>query len=65
MIHTIETVKRYLPDVKVKIGNRIVACKVTGHMEYSATVIVDGVNYEFNWQSIVNSLNNDKPLRVV
>ena len=64
MTHSIYTIKRDLPEVKVKVGNKIVTGKVTGRMLDFATVIVDGVNYEFAWSTITNALNNDRPLLV-
>ena len=64
MTHSIQTVKRNLPEVKVKVGSKIVIGKVIGRMLDFATVTVIGANYEFAWATIVNALNNDKPLRI-
>ncbi len=64
MTHSIYTVKRDLPEVKVKVGNKLVTGKVTGRMLDFATVIVNGANYEFAWLTIANALNNDKPLLI-
>ena len=64
MTHSIYTVKLNLPEVNVKVGNKIVTGKVTGRMLDFATVIVNGVNHEFAWQTIANALNNNKPLRI-
>ena len=61
---SIYTVKLNLPTVKVKVNEKIVTGKVTGRMLDFATVIVNGVNYEFSWQTIANALNNDRPLRI-
>ncbi len=64
MIHSIYTIKRDLPEVKVKVKNKLVTGKVTGRMLDFATVIVNGANYEFAWSTIANALNNDKPLLI-
>mgnify|MGYP001558776731 CR=1 FL=1 len=62
MTHSIYTVKRDLPNVKIKIGNKIVTGQVRGRMEHFATIWSGEANYEFAWQTIANALNNDKPL---
>jgi hypothetical protein len=64
MTHSPCTVKLYLPEVKVLVNGEIVTGQVTGTMEDWSTVIVNGVNYEFRWQTIANSLNSGKPLRI-
>ena len=62
MTHSIYTVKRDLPDVKIKIDGKVVTGKVRGRMEDFATVWSGNANYEYAWQTIANALNNDKPL---
>lgn len=66
MIHTIETVKRDLPAVRIKVGNKIVDGEISGRLNSFATVMIesDSLGCNFTWQTIVNSLNNDKPLLV-
>jgi len=65
-MHTVETVKRDLPKVQIKIGKKLVEGKICGRMNKFATVWtkdnIDG--WEFSWQIIANALNNDRPLRV-
>lgn len=68
MTHTIETVKRDLPKVTIRLmSGKIVEGNVTGRMNKFASVWTkdnhDG--WEFAWQTIVNALNNDRPLRVL
>ena len=64
MTHSIYTVKRDLPEVKVKINGKIVTGKVTGRMLDFATVIINGANYEFAWLTIASALNDDKALLI-
>lgn len=71
---TIEKVKETIPiDVQVKVGETIVECWVHGRKNKFATVyphdvgaslMLDTISWEFNWQAIVNSLNGGQPLIV-
>ena len=68
MTYTIETVKRDLPKVKVQIGkNKIVEANVSGRKNQFASVWTrdNQEGWQFSWQTIVNCLNNDRPLKVV
>lgn len=66
MVHTIETVKRDLPKVQIKVDGKIVTANVSGRRNRFATVWtkqnMDG--WEFAWPTIVDSLNSGNPLRV-
>ena len=66
MTHTIETVKEILPKVQVKVGKKVMVANVSGRRNRFATVWtkdnMDG--WKFSWQTIVNSLNDNKPLSV-
>jgi len=64
MTYTVEAVKRDLPNVKVKVAKKVVICKVSNEKSLVATIWIDDKDYDFNWLSIVWSLNEDKPLRI-
>ena len=66
MKHTIETVKRDLPKVKVNVNGRIVEGRIAGRMNQFPTVWTkdNHQGWEFSWQTIVNCLNNDRALLV-
>lgn len=78
-IWTIEKVKAELPNVKVKINDRILIARVSGRLRSFASVTVaytDNMNpdeylrgpawvdFRYSWEAIVHSLNNDTPLLV-
>lgn len=68
MTHTIETVKAELPKVQVRLmSGKIVEGQVAGRRNKFASVWTkdnhDG--WEFAWQTIVNALNENRPLRVL
>ena len=67
MTHTIATVKRDLPKVQIKLmSGKVIEGNISGRRNKFATVWTkdnyDG--WEFSWQTIVNALNNEQPLRV-
>lgn len=66
MTHTIESVKAELPNVQIKIGKQIVTANVIGRkMPFARVWNRDNMDgWEFSWQAIVNSLNNDTPLTI-
>jgi len=61
MIYAVATVKLYLPKVKIKVNGKVITGEVFGKREDFATVWA-GANYEFAWSTIVDALNNDRPL---
>lgn len=64
-VYTLDTVKDLLPDVKVKVSKtKIETGKVRGRRNPFAAVYVGYDCYEFAWQTIVNALNNDRPLLI-
>lgn len=65
MKHTIETVRQNLPKVQVKLDNgKIITANISGRKCAFATVWTKNNHegWQFSWQAIVNSLNNEKPL---
>jgi hypothetical protein len=68
MTHTIETVKRDLPKVTIRLmSGKIIEGNVSGRRNKFASVWIkdNHEGWEFTWQTIVNALNNDRPLRVL
>ncbi len=68
MVHTIETVKRDLSKVTVRLmSGKIVEGNVAGRMNKFACVWTkdNHEGWEFAWLTIVNALNNERPLRIL
>jgi len=63
---TTDEVKANLPDIRIKIGKAIYAGRVSGRKNRFATIYVPdlGVDYEYAWQTIAHSINNDSPLLI-
>lgn len=64
---TVARVKDELPDVPVKMGNRIYLGVVRGRQLAFAHVIFGDNNeyrYEYAWETVANALNAQRPLRV-
>ncbi len=65
MKHTIESVKETLPDVQLKSGNRINSAILSGRENRFATVTINNwYGFQFSWEAIVRSLNNQEPLLI-
>ena len=68
-MHTIQSIKKTLPDVKVKIGKQVFHAMVVGRNNPFATVtfkmpLIGFVSYEYAWPTILHSLESGKPLTV-
>lgn len=63
---TIERVKEELPKVQVKMNAKLVVTgRVTGRkLDFAGVYVGDVFMGEYAWQTIVNALNNNKPLLV-
>lgn len=66
MKYTLTNVKFTLPDVQVRIeGGKIVTAIVRGRrLAYPSVILPDGRSLEYAWQTIIDSLNNDRPLAI-
>jgi hypothetical protein len=71
---TINEIKRDLPQVRVRIGRKVLWARVTGRLNPQATVTVFAdskeylrgpyfVDFHFSWEAIERALRLDLPLR--
>lgn len=62
---TIKKIKEKLPNIRVKINNRIYTGILSGKKNKFATISIfidcfpEYVNYEFSWEAIARSINKD------
>ena len=61
---TLDTVKRELPPVPIRIGKRLYTGRITGRRLPHATVSVGETGYPFAWVTIVRVLNTGGALSV-
>ena len=71
-MYTIESVKRDLPNVPIRVGKKIQYARITGRLNPVATVTVHGEyshalktpwrDWHFSWEAIVRALNTGEPL---
>lgn len=60
---SIELVKENLPSVQLKSGNRVSIATLSGRENQFATVMINNwYSFQFSWDAIVRSLNENKPL---
>lgn len=71
---TVKTVKAELPKVKVLVAkgktrktDKIIEGNICGRLNQFATVWTkdNHEGWEFSWETIVDAINNDRPLRVI
>ena len=64
--HTRDSVREYLPDLKIKINGEVKDARVCGRLNQFGTVYLHGYagSWEFTWDAIAHSLNSRKPLEV-
>lgn len=67
---TVEKAKELLPDIQVKVGEKLYLAKVGGRKNpFAGVQLYDedknrpGGPIEYSWEAIVRSLNTGKPLR--
>lgn len=64
--YTIEEIKELLPSVKVRVPGGVILGRLSGRLEQFAKVHIDlfGIRASvvFSWESVKNSLNEDRPL---
>jgi len=71
---TVQDVKDALPNVLLRVGKRTVDARTSGRLNAFATVSVTNdkprsgvplfMDYQFSWEAIVRSLNENRPLEV-
>lgn len=66
VIYTIETAKRDLPQIKIKIGEEVITANISGRKKQFATVWTkdNQEGWEFSWQIITWTLNSGRPLNI-
>ena len=66
---TIDMVKEYLPDVRLRVGcGRVVKARVTGRQNSCVTVYTKvpwgELSYYFSWEAVARAVNNHTVLRI-
>jgi len=66
---TIDMIKAYLPDVRLRVGcGKVVEARVTGRQNSYATVYAKvpfgEPSYYFSWEAVVRAVNNHTVLRI-
>jgi hypothetical protein len=61
---TLDTVKDFLPPVRIRLGTQDHTGKITGRLLPSAMVYVGETGYPFAWSTITRALNTGRALSV-
>lgn len=72
---TIQEVKRDLPQVRVRIGNKTVWAKTSGRKNVACTVTILNTgtlhsgnepwrDWHFSWEAVTNAVNTGRPLKI-